>query len=553
MFPTLRPYRSEWVRPDVVAGITAGTVVIPQALAYATIAGMPVEIGLYTCMLPMLVYAVLGGSRTLSVSTTSTIAILVTATLSALPARDADRLLRDAFTLTFLVGLCLLAMRLFRLGAIVENISSATLTGIKAGVGLTVAVTQLPQLLGVTPDAQDEGFFGQLADAVSKIPDANRATVAVSAVAIGVLLVLRRRWPRVPGPLVVVAGGIILVAVTSIESRGLALIDKVPSGLPSPTAPEFGDMGALLPGALAIAIMAFLESVLVARGNRGRAEPPVDSNQELLATGFAALAGGLSQSLPPAGGFSQSAVNQRAGARTQLAGIVTAVLAVLVALFLGPVLDDLPRAILAAMVIVATLGLLDFRAFVEYYRIDRSEFWVAVVTAAIGLTSGLLLAVAVGVILTLVLVLRQLDRPRVRPLYARPGGGWTPLPAPSDQPAAQQPAGIMVLHLDGALYTGNAQSTSTAIMAGVRAADPPPHAVVLEGSAVSKMTVTMLDALRTMQADLEVDHIALILAAFSPATLAAARQSAWFAALEQGGCVQPTVDDAVAFGMALDR
>ena len=358
LLPSLQGYDRGWLRLDVVAGIAAGTVVIPQAMAYATIAGLPVEVGLYTCMLPMLVYALLGGSRSLSISTTSTIAILTASALSALPSsRVEDDLLRDAFTLTTLVGLCLLAMRLFRLGSLVEQISPATLSGVKTGVGLTVAATQLPALLGISGDKQDEGFFGKVGDALSKLGDANAATVCVSAASIVVLLLLRRFAPQVPGPLVVAAGGILLVALTDIEEHGLSVIGAVPSGLPTPTMPVLHDVGALLPGALAIAVMAFMETVLVARAQRQRSEPPVDSDRELLANGVAALAGGLSQCMPPAGGFSQSAVNQRAGAKSQLAGIVTAVLAVLVALFLGPVLEDLPNAVLAAMVMVAVVGL----------------------------------------------------------------------------------------------------------------------------------------------------------------------------------------------------
>ena len=364
-------------------------------------------------------------------------------------------------------------MRLFRLGSLVEQISPATMTGIKTGVGLTVAVSQLPTLLGVSADPEDEGFFGKLADTVSKVGDANGATVALSAVAIATLLVLRRVAPQVPGPLVVSVGAILLVALTDIEERGLVLIGEVPSGLPTPTAPMLGDIGALFPGALAIAVMAFMETVLVARAQRQRAEPPIDSDRELLANGAAALAGGLSQCLPPAGGFSQSAVNQRAGARSQLAGVTTAVLAVLVALFLGPVLEDLPEAILAAMVMVAVIGLISPAEFDRLYRIDRAAFWVAVATAVVGLTAGLLLAVGVGVVLTLVLVLRGVSSNRARPLYVRSGGGWTTNP-PEEDGAMTAYDDLLLRHVDGSLYTGNARPTQDSILNAALVADPRP-------------------------------------------------------------------------------
>jgi high affinity sulfate transporter 1 len=551
LLPTLSGYQRGWIRYDVVAGLAAGTVVIPQAMAYATIAGLPVEIGLYTCMLPMIAYALLGGSRSLSISTTSTIAILTASTLAALPDdRSGDDLLRDAFTLTVLVGLALLLMRLFRLGSLVEQISPATMTGVKAGVGLTVAASQLPTLLGVSGDADDEGFFGKLGDTLSKLGDVSTATIAVSAAAIAVLYGLRRYAPQVPGPLVVAAGGILLVALTDIEQHGLSVIPPVPSGLPTPTLPLWSDVGDLMPGAVAIAIMAFMETVLVARAQRQRSEPPINSDQELLANGVAALVGGFSQCLPPAGGFSQSAVNQRAGARSQLAGIVTAVLAVLVALFLGPVLDDLPEAILASMVMVAVLGLVSPSEFARLRRIDRTEFWVAAATAAIGLTAGLLLAVFVGVILTLVLVLRAVSQSRVRPLLPHAGGGWTLVPEGADPAAAAAYADVLLLHLDGSLYTGNAQPTQDAILETALTRDPRPVAVVLEAAAVDRVTVPFLDVLESLQTDLAEEGIVLVVAGLPEGARATAGRSKRFAHLDAAGCVQPTVDAAIERGRA---
>jgi high affinity sulfate transporter 1 len=551
LLPTLSGYQRGWIRYDVIAGLAAGTVVIPQAMAYATIAGLPVEIGLYTCMLPMIAYALLGGSRSLSISTTSTIAILTASTLAALPDdRSGDELLRDAFTLTVLVGLALLLMRLFRLGSLVEQISPATMTGVKAGVGLTVAASQLPTLLGVTGDAEDEGFFGKLGDTLSKLSDVSTATIAVSAAAIAVLYALRRYAPQVPGPLVVAAGGILLVAFTDIEQHGLSVIPPVPSGLPTPTLPLWSDVGDLMPGAVAIAIMAFMETVLVARAQRQRSEPPINSDQELLANGVAALVGGFSQCLPPAGGFSQSAVNQRAGARSQLAGIVTAVLAVLVALFLGPVLDDLPDAILASMVMVAVLGLVSPSEFARLRRIDHAEFWVAVTVAAIGLTAGLLLAVFVGVILTLVLVLRLVSQSRVRPLFPHAGGGWTINPESADAGAAAAYGDLLLLRLDGSLYTGNAQPTQDAVLAAALAREPRPGSVVLDVATVDRVTIPFLEVLSGLEDDLAEEGIGLVVAGLPEAAREKALRSDRFAALDAAGGVQPTVDAAVERGRA---
>ncbi|WP_233225106.1 SulP family inorganic anion transporter [Nocardia sp. MDA0666] len=352
--PTLAGYRRTWLRPDIVAGLSAGAVVIPQAMAYATIADLPVQIGLYTCMVPMVVYALLGGSRTASVSTTSTIATLTASTLvGAGIAAGSEDAQTSLMTLTLMVGVILLLARPARLGAIIENISDATLTGIKIGVGLTVAAGQLPKLLGVPADPAATGFFRVLWSALKHLGSANPATVILAAASITGPYARSTLLPRVPGPLVVVVG-IALVAFAHLDDHGVALISPVPPGIPLLGVPRLRDIGDLLPGALAISMMAFLETVAVGRGVRRASEPQIDSNRELFANGMASLAGSFFHTLPPAGGFSQTAVALRAGARTQLAAIVTAVLAVAVALFLAPVLDDLPQATLGAMVATAT-------------------------------------------------------------------------------------------------------------------------------------------------------------------------------------------------------
>lgn len=520
LIPTMRGYHRSWLRGDVLAGLATGTVVIPQAMAYATIAGMPASVGLYTCLLPMAAYALLGGSRALSVSTTSTISVLVASSLATLPERDPDELMRAAFTLTFLVGVCLLVMRLARLGALVESISPATMTGIRLGVGLTVVASQLPALLGLSADPEAEGFVEELVAVARELPELSAVTAVVGIIAIVMLLVLRRLAPAVPGPLVVVAVGILLVALSGVEDRGLALIDPVPTGLPSLSLPVVDDVVGLLPGAIAIALMSFLETVLVARTNRRRREPAIDVDRELVATGIGALAGGLTQSLPPAGGFSQSAVNLRSGARTQLSGLVTVGLALLVALALAPLLADLPQTILAAMVLVAVAGLLDPRELWTYAAIDRAELWVAVAVAAVGLTGGMLLGVAVGVGLTLLLVIRAVNQPRVRLLERPPGPG---------------PTGVLPLLLTGDLYTGNAQATYDAALGLVQAADP--RTVTLDVSALSHVTVPLLNTLRSLRDDLAANETELVLLDVPDDVLPILRRAPWFADAEQDGFV----------------
>lgn len=537
--PTLVGYRKAWLRADVVAGVSAGAVVIPQAMAYATIANLPVQIGLYTCMVPMIVYALLGGSRTASVSTTSTIATLTASTLiGAGIAAGSDDALSALTTLTLMVGLILVAARVLRLGAIIENISEATMSGIKAGVGLTVAASQLPKLLGVPGDPDATGFFHVLNGVLRQLGDANTATVVLSIASIGALLVMGRLVPRIPGPLVVVAAGIALIAFTGLRDRGVALIAEVPQGIPLPGLPSLHDIGALLPGALAISVMAFLETVAVARGVRRSEEPQIDSDRELLANGVASVAGSFFQTLPPAGGFSQTAVALRAGARTQLSGIVTALLAVLVALFLAPVLGDLPQATLGAMVVVATLGLVDLGAFARYWRVNRIEFWIASATAVIGLTAGLLPAVLAGVLLTLYLVLRELDRAHVSQLVRGDSDGWRAL----DPDEAPVPSDPLVLRIDTGLYTANVRANTREVSR--RVAEIGPSRLVIDCSRLTQVTTTVMRSFLDLTKELSDTGVEVYFAALPRRNLATVRRTTLGREYESRGRVFPDVESA---------
>lgn len=526
LFPTLAGYQRGWLGPDLIAGLSAGAVVIPQAMAYATIANLPVQLGLYTCMVPMLVYAMLGGSRAMSVSTTSTIATLTATTLvSAGVAAGSDDPVPDLIALTLMVGLILLIARAAKLGSLVENISQATIVGIQIGVGATVAVGQLPKLLGETSNPSGEGFFDSLAAAVAALPSAHATTVLLSVASITAMFLMKAFLKQVPAPLIVVAAGILLVAFTGIEDQGVELIAPVPQGFPPFELPTFANVVPMLPGACAIAIMAFLESAAVARGIRGPGEPQVDSNQELFATGAANTIGSFFQVLPAAGGFSQSAVNQGAGARTQLSTLVTVVLAVLVALFLGPVLSLLPQATLASLVFVAVVGLIDFGALARFWRISHNDFWIAIATAIVGLTAGLLLAVAVGIIATMVVILRELNRVRLD----------------VDEPRD----GVLPVRLLGPLYTANVLAYENAVLDAVRA-HPGITAVALELTRLEVVSVTILDALTELDRELAGQGVELRLAAVPEAGAEMSRRGRWFRGLEAEGRVYPTLDDGIA-------
>jgi MFS superfamily sulfate permease-like transporter len=506
-------------------------------MAYATIADLPVQVGLYTCMVPMVVYALLGGSRTLSVSTTSTVALLTGSTLLAAGvAAEGTDPVGDLAMLTLLVGVILLVARLLRLGALIDNISEATLIGIKVGVGLTVAAGQLPKLLGIDGDPEAESFFAEMAGILDDLGDVSWTTVAFSAATLVVLLGVGRVVPQLPAPLLAVALGILAVNLGSLDEHGLALIAPVPSGLPTPVAPSFDHVGSLAPGAFAIAIMCFLETASVAGGVRRRDEPPIDNDQELAANGLACVAGAFFRAMPSAGGFSQTAINQSAGARTQLSELVTAALAVGCALFLGGVLSDLPQATLGCMVIVAVIGLIKPAEWLRLWRLGRIEFWVAAITAASGLLFGLLVAVAVGVALTLFHVIYELDHLGVSELQmtTRDGRGDVQV-AGADTEAID---GLLILRFDGPLYTANIRGVNRKILAAVDAAKP--TTLLLDASSVPALTVTVLEQFGDLQNELESRDVTMWFAALPPRSLATAQQLPGWQAAAAEGRVFPT-------------
>lgn len=512
------------VRADVVAGVVAGAVVIPQAMGYAGVAGLPVEVGLYTCIVPMVAYALLGGARKLSMSTTSTIVALAGLALAAAGTPDdPDEAMAAVSTLTLLTGLALLLFWLLRLGWVVDAISDTVVSGLKVGVGLTIIVDQLPHLLGI--DAGPDGFLRGIGHIVTHLDDANRATVVLAALTLAGLWAVHRWVPRVPGPLLAVAGGIAATAWADLPARGVELIPEVPSGLPVPAVPPLSGATTMLPYALAIALMAFTETIAVGRSTREPADPPIATGRELLANGTAAVAGAFVATAPPAGGFSQTMVNVGAGARTQLSSLVTASVAVAAALFLAPVLSDLPEATLAAVVVVAVTGLLDVGELRRIARIDRAEVWVAGATGVLALVTNLLVGVLAGVLLTYYLVLRRLNHPLLR----------------QESPLL----GLLVVRIEGALYTMNVRTVQTELVRRATTADPPPRVLLLDLGATLDTSVTVMDAFAATEQQLARDGIALWVAAVPEAALVKARRTAAWPSWRDGGRVHPSVRAAV--------
>ena len=392
------------MRKDALAGVTTAAVVIPQSMAYATIAGLPVEVGLYTALVPLLAYALVGTSRALSVTTTSTIAALTGAAVATVPP---DQAMAAATTLAMLSGLLLVGAGVLKLGFLADFISHPVLAGFKAGTGLLIAVGQLGKVLGI--EQTGDSFFEKLRSAIQNLGEISWPTAGLAAATIAGLYAFKRT--QIPGALVAVGAG---VAVGALGLLDVALTGTVPSGLPLPVAPDLDLIGPLLPAAAGIALMSFVESIAAGRAIAHKGEREPDADRELLALGAANLAGGLFRSLPSGGGLSQTAVNDPA--ETKRAGLVTAAVTALTLLFLTDLFADLPQATLGALVLVSALGLVQVEPLRQIGRIHHNGVWLGLITFVAVLGLGVLEGVLVGVLASMVSLVHHLDHPRVERL-----------------------------------------------------------------------------------------------------------------------------------------
>jgi len=514
-------YQKDCLRPDIVAGLTTAAVVIPKAMAYATIAGLPVEVGLYTAFIPMMIYAVLGSSRPLSVSTTTTLAILTAAELGeVVPGGDAASLLRATGTLTLLVGAMLVVASMLRLGFVANFISEPVLVGFKAGIGLVIVLDQLPKILGV--HIARGTFLHNLLATVQAISHASLPTVAVGIVMIVLLVGMEHFVPRAPAPLIAVAAGIAGAALLGLQSHGVELVGRIPQGLPSLTLPNLSLAERLWPGALGIALMSFTETIAAGRAFAKGDEPTPRANRELLATGLANVGGAFFGAMPAGGGTSQTAVNRLAGARTQMAELVTAAAALATMLLLAPVMALMPQATLAAVVIVYSIGLIKPAEFTAILGIRRTEF-VWSLTAFAGVVAlGTLKGIIVAIVVSLVGLAYQVAEPPVYVLGRKPGTNVF-RPRSEEHPEDETFPGLLLLRLEGRVFFANAERIAEKIRLLVDEAQPKVVALHLRG--VPDLEYTALKTLTEAEKRQRERGVSLWLVGLNPGVLQMVQRS----------------------------
>jgi high affinity sulfate transporter 1 len=449
----LTSYQKEWFRPDVVAGVTTAAVIIPKAMAYATIAGLPVQVGLYTAFLPMVIYAIVGTSRVLSVTTTTTIAILAAAELDdVVPGADAGTLLTATAMLTLMVGAMLVLASILRLGFVANFISEPVLIGFKAGIGLVIVLDQLPKIFGV--HFAKSGFFRTQISLVKHLPDTSLITLAVGIVIIVTLVSFEHFAPKLPAPLFAVGLGIAGAYLLNLQAHGVELVGHIPQGLPSLTVPAFSLAEKLWPGALGIALMSFTETIAVGRAFVKEGEPNPKANRELLATGLANAGSAFFGAMPGGGGTTQTAVNRFAGAETQMSELVTAAITLIVMVLLAPMIAFMPQATLAAVVIVYSIGLIKPAEFRAILRIRRTEFIWAVVAFAGVVLIGTLKGILVAIIVSLFALAYQVADPPVY-ILGRKRGTNVFRPRSEENPDDEEFPGLLILRVEGRIFFAN--------------------------------------------------------------------------------------------------
>lgn len=518
---TLPPPASVALRFDVIAGLTAAAIVLPKAMAYATVAGLPVSVGLYTAFIPMILYALLGSSKVLSVSSTTTLGILTGAQLGlVVPSGDPAQLITALATLTVLVGVLLILASLLRLGFVANFISSPVLTGFKAGVGLVIVFDQLPKLLGVHIDKQ--GFFFDILSLFHQLPHTSFTTLLVAVITLLILLGMIRLSPHSPAPLVVIGGAIFASWFWGLDTQGVATVGLIPKGLPSLTLPDINLVRQLLPSALGIALMSFTESIAAARAFVKNTEPPLNANRELIATGIANLGGGLFSAMPAGGGTSQTAVVRAAGAISQKSSLVTAATAAGVMLLLAPLLGLLPHATLAAVVIVYSASLIQPEEFIAIYKIRAMEFRWAVIACLGVLVFGTLQGIVVAIVVSLLGLSRQTANPPVS-VIGRKRNTDVLRPLSPEHPDDETIDGLLIARPEGSLYFVNVQHIGDQIHTLV--AQYQPKVIVLDMSRVPNIEYSALERLIEGERRVTSDGHTLWLAGLNPNVLEIVRRS----------------------------
>ena len=482
--------------------------IVPQAMAYAMLAGLPPVTGLYAAMLPLVVYAALGTSRHLSVGPVAIDSLLVASGLGMMAVTSADEYLALAITLAVMVGLVQMFLGMARLGFVVNFLSNPVLSGFTSAAALIIGLSQLKHLLGfAVPGAR--GFFPSLAFIIENAMQSHLPTLLLGAACLVVLVLVKWLRPSFPGALLVVAGSIAMVYFWRLDFNGVRIVGVVPEGLPSPAfgSIRLGAVNNLVPLAMTIALISFMEAIASAKRLAVRHGYEVDANRELVGIGAANMVAGFSGGYPIAGSFSRSALNSLAGGNTQMSSLISALLIALVLLFLTPYFYFMPNAALAVIIIVAVAGLVDVREARRLWRVKRSDFTVLlfafVATLLMGVQNGILLSIAASMLM----IFRRITHPHIALMGRIPG---TDVFRNFERaPAAEIVSGVIIFRIDASLYFANINYLKDNIFASIRERQDRIHTFIFDASSINEIDTSASAVLLEIVDDLAEQKITL--------------------------------------------
>ena len=505
----VRGYQRTWLRGDVLAGVTVTAYLVPQVMAYAELAGVPAQAGLWAAVGALTVYAVLGSSPQLSVGPESTTALMTAAALATLAGSGVDASSSAAGLALLVAAFCVLG-RLFRLGALADLLSRPVLVGYLAGIACIMVASQFGKLLGIPEDV--DGFFAELREVLGRLDEMHGPTAALGLITLTVMLIAAAVAPRAPVALLGILGATAVTAMLDLSDHGVRLVGAIPAGVPVPGLPDVGtaDLTTMLAPALGIAFVAYTDNILTGRAFASRHGATIDPQRELLALGAANLGAGLLQGFPVSSSGSRTAIVDSMGGRTQLAGLVTVACTLAALLTLRPVLAAFPLAGLAAVVVYAATRLVDLPELVRFARFRRSELVLAVTTTAGVLVLDVLLGILVAIALSVLDLLRRVARPHDAVEGTVPGlAGMHDV---DDYPSAEQVPGLLVYRYDSPLFFANADNFLSRARAAVDDATTPVRWFLLNVEANVEVDITGADALEMLRADLEQRGIVFALA-----------------------------------------
>jgi SulP family sulfate permease len=507
----LPSYQKRDLPSDLVAGLTTAVLLVPQAMAYAMLAGLPPIIGLYAALIPLVVYALFGSSRQLAVGPVAMVSLMVAAAVGVLADGDPARTLVLAVLLSLLVGAIQFGMGVFRLGFVVNFLSHPVVSGFTSAAALIIGFSQLKHLVGVDLP-RSHHVHTILISAFEHMGQFNGATLVIGIGSIGVLSLLKKKAPRFPAALLTVVAGTAAVWLFGLQEVGVKIVGDVPAGLPPLALPllDLEAMQTLLPTALAISFVGFMESISVAKAFARKTRTEVRPNQELIGLGAANIAGAFFSAYPVTGGFSRTAVNADAGAKTPLASLITAGVVALTLMFLTPLFFYLPKAVLAANIMVAVFGLIDVREVKHLWRVKRADLALLALTFVATLTLGIEEGILVGVGASLFAFVVRSTRPHFAILGRLPG--TEVYRNVLNFPDAETFAGLLILRVDAQFFFGNVTFLKDTIKTLLQNGKAPIKAVVLEAGSVNQLDSSADAALHDIAGELAERGIRLIFA-----------------------------------------